>query len=256
MSCISAFLTVGVNYRKVLTPESSFPAPLLDALAGWDYLKDLGFEAKNITFIGESAGAHLCLLLARYLGDIGAEGPGALALSGPWCDMSPGSHNRKSMTTNYGIDYIPWLGKLSAQSAGQHYTLEARNGPYFAPAKATVEEWKFLRNTKVFVHAGAAEILIDEIRATVETMKAAGVQVTYVEVSTNPCHLTSRKSTACTSHPQCSRSSLPPRAGTSSKLLLSVSSRVCSWNLYDVRLCGATLLLFCPTKDCTRKVSL
>jgi acetyl esterase/lipase len=120
-------------------------------------------------------------MLSRYLADIGAPGPGALALSGPWCDLSPGSTIRPSMTANWGTDYIPWLGALSALSAGRHYTLEAREGAYIAPVKATPAEWKYLVGKKVYIHAGTMELLIDEIRITVSNLKKAGVDVTFVE---------------------------------------------------------------------------
>jgi acetyl esterase/lipase len=177
---------LGVNYRKILTASAAFPAPLLDALAGWDYLtRDLGFAPENITLVGESAGAHLSMQLSRYLADVGTAVPGALALSGPWCDLSPSSTTRPSMTANWGADYIPWLGAIAARAAGRHYTLEAVDGPYFAPVKATVNEWKYLKDhgIKVYVHAGDLEILIDEIRITVAGMKNGGVDVTLVEVS-------------------------------------------------------------------------
>lgn len=40
-------LKLGLNYRKSLSAASAFPACLLDALAGYQYLIDnLGFQAK------------------------------------------------------------------------------------------------------------------------------------------------------------------------------------------------------------------
>jgi len=123
-------------------------------------------------------------MLSRYLADIDQPGPGALALSGPWCDLSPTSTARPSMTKNYGTDYIPWLGKLSSRSASRHYSMKAKNGPYIAPAKASVEEWKYLaQGQKVYIHAGQMELLIDEIRITAKGMQNAGVDLTVVEVS-------------------------------------------------------------------------
>jgi acetyl esterase/lipase len=40
-----------------------------DALAGYLYLISRGFQAHNITLIGDSSGAHLMLGLARYLAE-------------------------------------------------------------------------------------------------------------------------------------------------------------------------------------------
>ncbi|EKC99942.1 hypothetical protein A1Q2_05766 [Trichosporon asahii var. asahii CBS 8904] len=175
---------LAVNYRKTLTPETAFPAPLLDAVAGWEYLTNaLGFEPKNITVMGESAGANLSLLLQRYLYDSGVEGPGQLALSGPWVDMSPTNITRASMVNNWGVDYITWLAKLSAHAARQHYTDEAATTPYFAPANATGAQWSNLvkPGVKVYIHGGEKEILVDEIRTLYKNMSEAGVDVVYVE---------------------------------------------------------------------------
>lgn len=75
-----------VNHRKALTPDSAFPAQLQDALAGLVYLLSLGFEAQNISLIGDSSGAHIQLALCRYLAELAqtkiveASLPGALVL--------------------------------------------------------------------------------------------------------------------------------------------------------------------------------
>lgn len=175
---------LAVNYRKTLSPDTAFPAPLLDAVAGWEYLIDeLQFEPKNVTVMGESAGSNLTLLLQRYLYDSGVEGPGQIALSGPWVDMSPSNITRRSMTANWGVDYITWLAKLSAHAARQHYTDAAAETPYFAPANATGEQWACLTKppVKVYMHGGEHEILVDEIRTLYKNMSEAGVDVVYVE---------------------------------------------------------------------------
>lgn len=48
----------------------SFPAPLVDALAGYRYLvRECHFEPKNIILAGDSAGGNLALAMCRYLRD-------------------------------------------------------------------------------------------------------------------------------------------------------------------------------------------
>jgi acetyl esterase/lipase len=77
--CVSFFLfltntsSTAINYRKCLTAETAFPAPLQDALAGYLYLLGLGFEPQNITLIGDSSGAHILLGLTRYLAELHME---------------------------------------------------------------------------------------------------------------------------------------------------------------------------------------
>jgi hypothetical protein len=83
-----------VNYRKCLTAETAFPAPLQDALAGYLYLKGLGFLPENITFIGDSSGAHIMLGLVRYLSEttskeLGLGIPGSLILISVRSDILP-----------------------------------------------------------------------------------------------------------------------------------------------------------------------
>jgi hypothetical protein len=74
-----------VHHRKCLGPETAFPAPLQDLLAGYLYLLDLGFKPGNITLIGDSSGGHLVLGLSRYLSEMVSKEvsigmPGALIL--------------------------------------------------------------------------------------------------------------------------------------------------------------------------------
>ncbi|KZT67197.1 alpha/beta-hydrolase [Daedalea quercina L-15889] len=68
---------LAVEYRltdvspKPMHPDEGrnpFPAALLDAIAGLDYLlNDVGFAMEDIVVIGDSAGANLALALARHL---------------------------------------------------------------------------------------------------------------------------------------------------------------------------------------------
>lgn len=85
-----------VNYRKSLDKTSAFPASLLDALAGYQYLLSLGFEPKNIMLCGDSAGANACLALSRYLDALTDAGHhigqvGALCLLCVSCEVSQGN---------------------------------------------------------------------------------------------------------------------------------------------------------------------
>lgn len=60
-----------VNYHKSLSDATAFPCPLLDTLAGIQYLvEQKDFETENIMLCGDSAGANACLALARCLGEM------------------------------------------------------------------------------------------------------------------------------------------------------------------------------------------
>lgn len=70
--------------------HGSYPAALLDALSGYLYLtQHCGYNADDITLMGESSGGNLALALCRYLRDEGiADTPGNLVLLSPWADVS------------------------------------------------------------------------------------------------------------------------------------------------------------------------
>ncbi|KAL1409993.1 hypothetical protein Q8F55_003993 [Vanrija albida] len=168
------------NYRKALSGANAFPAQLLDALAGWEHVLAQGYAAGEVTVVGESAGGHLALQLAQLLADEGRALPRALALSGPWCDATS---SMESTARNYAADYLPLVGRLAVPSYLRHYAPEALAHRYVSPVRAAPGDWAPLAaaGVKVYVHAGELEILVDEVRATVESMAAAGVDVTYVE---------------------------------------------------------------------------
>lgn len=169
-----------LNYRKALSPDTAFPAQLLDALSAWEYVLGQGYAPDEVTLVGESAGGHLCLQLAQLLSDEGRPLPRALALSGPWCDATSSSD---SCSRNYASDYLPLVGRLAVPSYLRHYVPEALAHRYISPVRALPADWRPLATagTRAYVHAGECEILVDEVRATVASMREGGVDVMYVE---------------------------------------------------------------------------
>lgn len=177
-----------MNYRKCLDPTTAFPAPLIDALAGYIHLtQTLSFPAKSITLIGESAGAHLCLVLSRYLSDLSLPQPGQICLISPWADFTVNPSDLQGSYRDYA-DYdflIPHRLKLGIRSATRYYTTEVVAGPYFSPALAGEGDWMYLKKegTRVMVVYGTKELFEVEDKALVAGMKRDGVEVTVVEVS-------------------------------------------------------------------------
>ncbi|KAF9465001.1 Alpha/Beta hydrolase protein [Collybia nuda] len=177
-----------IEYRlashKPYPVANPFPAALLDALAGYNYLVDVvGFTPSNIIIAGDSAGGNLAHALTRYLIEykdtpgVNLPAPaGALILLSPWMDLStshevPGS----SAETCAPSDYIRPIEK------GIHYAKDAFLGPlgigaashnkYISPASLhpsmTVDFKGFPRT---FIVAGGAEVLLDQIRTFRERM--------------------------------------------------------------------------------------
>ena len=160
------------------------PAPLIDALSGYVYLtKTLKFPASSIIFLGESAGGHLALMLSRYLTELDLPQPGHMALISPWADFTLSFPSYKTMA-HYDTLHRGRL-RNAVRSAMRWYTPEALKDAYFSPALHGKEAWTYLSDegTKVWVVYGTRELFVDEDRAMIKAMEAAGVDVTVVEVS-------------------------------------------------------------------------
>ena len=122
-------------------------------------------------------------MLSRYLSDLDLAQPGVIALMAPWCDltMSFPSYER------HGKYDALVLGRLarSVKSAMRWYTPQAMDDPYFTPANADKEAWRYLKRgeVKVYMLLGTREMFEDEIKTMGKTMKEAGVRVRIREVS-------------------------------------------------------------------------
>jgi len=176
-------LTAGVQYRLCLSPATSFPAPILDALSGYLYLvRRLRFDPRNVVLMGDSSGGHLALSLSRYIADSGLSHPGYIALTSPLGDCGRSLPSRQSLK---GIDILASnMDAKPLKSALRHYTTKAVHHSYFAPAKAGPEAWGYLKkaDVKVYVMVGTKELLRDDGVGIVQGMKEADVRVTMREV--------------------------------------------------------------------------
>ncbi|EGO31200.1 hypothetical protein SERLADRAFT_455993, partial [Serpula lacrymans var. lacrymans S7.9] len=84
--------------QSISASPSSFPLQLLEGLAGYYHLtRTLHIPPKHVLLIGDSAGAHLVLALARYILEnenlqtesaIGQKLLGGVILLSPWCDLT------------------------------------------------------------------------------------------------------------------------------------------------------------------------
>ncbi|GMK54222.1 hypothetical protein CspeluHIS016_0108080 [Cutaneotrichosporon spelunceum] len=168
-----------VQYRKTLDDSTAFPGPLLDALAAWEYVtKVMGFSASQIILSGDSAGAHLSLMLVHQLHALGEALPGGLALVSPWVDFTCSF----PCWNTHNLDYIT-RAKLRKciDSATRHYDDDEKRSAFFSPALAKLGHWRFLADagTAVFVSVGGIEVFTDEAEALVTAMRADGVPVTF-----------------------------------------------------------------------------
>jgi acetyl esterase/lipase len=179
-----------------LPSANPFPAALIDAIAGYNYLVNaVGFDPSNIIVEGDSAGGNLTLALTRYLvvhrdrPDIPAP-PGGLILISPWADLS-NSHDgpNSSLTTNANADHFfdmnTMLGLWSRQSfVGPHGLDAATSNQYISPASKSLTT-SFKGFPRTFISVGGTEALYDSIVTLKDRMVAdmgdGEGQVTYYE---------------------------------------------------------------------------
>jgi acetyl esterase/lipase len=117
---------LSVAYR--LAPEHPFPAALDDALTAYRYLLDKGWEARHISFTGESAGGGLIFSLCLKLKQLGLPLPAALVGISPWTDLTFGG---ESYRTNARKD--PSLSEEALRSHAAAYAGGQERDPLVSP---------------------------------------------------------------------------------------------------------------------------
>ncbi|KIJ60141.1 hypothetical protein HYDPIDRAFT_177566 [Hydnomerulius pinastri MD-312] len=183
--CPAITRTFAVEYRlsttKPYTPSNPFPAALLDAVAGYNYLVNtLGFDPADIIVQGDSAGGNLALALIRYLRDyqdyhpdLCLPGlPGGLLLLSPWADLST-SHEgiNTSLSNHHSADYTGSRGPKRVSYAKRAFLGPfglgfAERNVYVSPASLNAcVGARFEGFPRTLVCSGGAEPLLDSIRS-------------------------------------------------------------------------------------------
>ncbi len=155
-----------MDYR--LAPEHTYPAALDDALAAYGWLLEQGISPSRIVFVGDSAGAGLCLAALLAVRDQGIPLPAAAVALSPWTDLK---NTDESKMTNYKRDKICWRGSqevFSKYYAGDHDPAL----PYISPLFGDLAGLPPMR-----LYVGGHELMLDEVVQYAEKAKAAGVDV-------------------------------------------------------------------------------
>ena len=177
--------TFSIEYRlssaEPYKPENPFPAALLDAIAGYNYLvHTIGFDPRDIIVAGDSAGGNLALALVRYLRDYQDYHPdlhlpalpSGLLLLSPWADLGRSHDGPNTSLSNFcPYDYTdssgqkrPSYGKLAF--LGPFGLGLAENCPYVSPASLNgCVGARFDGFPRTLICAGGAEPLLDSIRS-------------------------------------------------------------------------------------------
>ena len=171
----SASKVISVDYRTY--PEYQLPTQMHDVVTVYRHLLSEGIEAKNIIFIGDSAGATLTLTSALYMRDNSFPLPGGIVCFSLWADAtSSGESKIKNAYTDpfYGIarrkkieDNLHLLRRIS-----KYVENLDRTDPYISPLFGSFEGFP-----PVTLVCGTAELDESDSDRVYEKMKSAGVDV-------------------------------------------------------------------------------
>lgn len=156
------------DYR--LAPEHPYPAALEDAMKVWNYLMLLGYGARDIILVGDSAGGNLALALTLKLRDEKRLLPRGLVLMSPWTDLtSSGETHRTNAQVDPVLDkeYIDRM--IEAYTAGNEEELQ---NPYISPLFG-----KFEGFPPTYIQVGENEILLSDSIELHRKMVEANVSV-------------------------------------------------------------------------------
>ncbi len=156
------------DYR--LAPEHPYPAALQDAMKVWNYLMLLGYGARDIILVGDSAGGNLALALTLKLKDEERLLPRGIVLMSPWTDLTSSG---KTHETNARID--PVLDKEYIDRMIVAYTAGAGEGldcPYISPLFGDFKGFP-----PTYIQVGDNEILLSDSIELHRRMVEANVSV-------------------------------------------------------------------------------
>jgi acetyl esterase/lipase len=157
---------LSLDYR--LAPEHPFPAAVDDALAGYRYLLEQGFEPGNIAIAGDSAGGGLTVAALLAIRDAGLEQPACGFCISPWVDMEAIGN---SMTTQASRDPMVQKDGLLGMAAAYLNGADPRT-PLAAPIYGDFQDI-----APLLIQVGAAETLLDDATRLASVAGAADVEV-------------------------------------------------------------------------------
>ena len=126
-----------VDYT-LLPQGGTFPRPIVEGVATYQWLLDQGIPAGQIAFAGDSAGGHLAMTVQLRARAQGLPLPVATMLLSPWIDLAV---TGESLEYNEGKDLIftkQWIAGMAAGFLNGYGPRDPAAGPLHADLMASV----------------------------------------------------------------------------------------------------------------------
>ncbi|PHR62244.1 MAG: esterase [Robiginitomaculum sp.] len=166
ISAKSKIIGLAIAYSRA--PEHSFPTPVMECVKVYKSLLRQGVKAKNIAFIGDSAGANLAISTVLMLTDKGLPYPAMLALMSPWTDLEA---RGKSYETRSKLDPIHQRGMI-LRMAEIYLAGHDPKDPLASPLNADLNEFP-----PTLIQVGDRETVLDDARDFAQKLELAGIEV-------------------------------------------------------------------------------
>ena len=158
-------ISIVPEYR--LAPEYPFPAALEDSLAAYQWLLRDGTDPDQLVLAGDSAGGGLAVALLIRLRELGLPMPRLTLLISPWVDLSC---TGDSLERNRRFDWI--TREVSLQMARYYLPDGNLTEPLASPLYANLRGLP-----PMYIQAGQAEVLHDQIHAFADRAREQGVDI-------------------------------------------------------------------------------
>ena len=155
------------DYR--VAPEHPYPAALEDAITGYNWLLQAGWQEHEIVVAGDSAGGGLALALCMYLKNQNRKLPAGLICMSPWTDLT---QSGASYDFNYERDPLFGNTRDSLIYSKDYIQDEDPTNPYISPLYGN-----FSGFPPMLIQVGSYEMLLSDSELVAEKAKRAGCKV-------------------------------------------------------------------------------
>lgn len=154
------------DYR--LAPEYPYPAAMEDAMKAWNYLMLLGYGAKDVIVVGDSAGGNMALSLVVKLKEENRLVPRGIVLLSPWTDLTASGKTHESRAEVDPVLDEEYLKQMTENyAAGQDY-----ENPEISPLFADLTGFP-----PTYIQVGDNEVLLSDATILHKKMIKANVPV-------------------------------------------------------------------------------